>query len=134
MKPWLQYLIAFIVFCHGFVYVRVGGTLPAPIPAWKGSSWLLGDVVTGGRLTALVIALHVIAGVAIIASSAAIVFGAWIPGWWRPLAIGGAAVGLAAFAVFWDGQTQQLFEEGAIGAGVSAALLLGATLFPRAFA
>lgn len=134
MKLWMQYLIAFIVFCHGFVYVRIGAALPAPIPAWKGSSWLLGDVVTVGRLTALVIALHVIAGVAIIASSAAIVFSAWIPGWWRSLTIGGAALGLAAFAVFWDGQTQQLFEEGAIGALVSAALLFGATLFPRAFA
>ena len=83
-------------------------------------------------LHALVIALHVLAGVGIIASSAAIVFGAWIPGWWRPFAIGGAALGIVAFAVFWDGQRQQLLEEGAIGALVSAALLLAAMLCPRA--
>ncbi len=104
MKLSLQYVIAFILFCHGFVYVWIGAALPAPIPAWKGASWLLGDLVTGTPLHALVIALHVFAGVGIIASSAAIVFGAWIPGWWRPLAIGGATFRIVAFAVFWDGQ------------------------------
>ena len=133
MRLSLQYVIAFIVFCHGFIYVWIGSALPAPIPAWKGASWLLGDLVTGSQLNALVIALHVIAGAVIVASSTAIVFGAWIPGWWRPFAISGAAVGIMAFAVFWDGQRQQLFEEGAIGALVSAALLIGAMLSPRAF-
>ena len=133
MKLPLQYVTAFIVFCHGFVYVWIGSALPAPIPAWKGVSWLLDDLVTGSPLNALVIALHVIAGASIIAASAAIVFGAWIPGWWRPFAIGGAAVGIVAFAAFWDGQRQQLFQEGAIGALVSAALLIGAMLCPRAF-
>ena len=83
-------------------------------------------------LHALVIVLHVFAGVGIIASSAAIVFGAWIPGWWRPLAIGGATFRIVAFAVFWDGQLRQLIEEGAIGALVSTALLLGAMLCPWA--
>ena len=46
-----------------------------------------------------------------------------VPGWWRPLAVVGAGIGIAAFAVFWDGQTRLLFEEGAIGVVVSAILL-----------
>jgi hypothetical protein len=31
-----QYAIAFLIFCHGFVYVRIGSMLPAPIKGWKG--------------------------------------------------------------------------------------------------
>ena len=28
MAPWVRYLIAFVVFAHGFVYVRIGSVLP----------------------------------------------------------------------------------------------------------
>jgi hypothetical protein len=42
-------------------------------------------------------------------------------------------VGLAAFAVFWDGQRQLLFEEGAVGAVVSLILLVSTVVFPGAF-
>jgi hypothetical protein len=41
-------------------------------------------------------------------------------------------VGIAAFAVFWDGQTKYLFREGAVGAVISLILLVSAMLFPRA--
>jgi hypothetical protein len=123
MTPWLRYLIAFVVFCHGFIYVRIGSTLPGPIREWKGISWLLGSAVTDERLRALVVGLHAVAGIAILASALAIGFAPSIPGWWRPLAIAGGAVGLVAFAVFWDGQTRLLFQEGAIGAIVSLIML-----------
>ena len=43
MKPWAQYVIAFMIFCRGFVYVRIGSMLPAPVKGWKGSSLLFGD-------------------------------------------------------------------------------------------
>ncbi len=130
MNPWLRYFIAVIVFCHGFIYVRIGAVLPGPIKEWKGTSWLLGNAVTGDRLIALVRGLHVIAGIAILACAVAIAFA---PTWWRPLAIIGASVGLVAFAVFYDGQTQLLFQEGVVGAGVSVVLLGVALVFPRAF-
>ena len=42
MKPWAQYVIAFTIFCHGFVFVFVfvliGSMLPAPVKGPKGSS------------------------------------------------------------------------------------------------
>jgi uncharacterized YccA/Bax inhibitor family protein len=63
MDPWLRYLIAFVVFCHGFIYVRIGSVLPA---------------------------------------------------------------------VFWDGQTRLLFEEGVVGVIVSVMLLGFAMAFPLA--
>jgi hypothetical protein len=129
MKPWIHY-VAFVVFCHGLIYVGIGSVLPGPIPAWKGTSWLLGGALTGEPLRLLVVALHVTAGVAIVAASVAMAFDAWVPGWWRSFAIGGALLGVAAFAVFWDGQTTLLIEEGAIGALVSLALVAVAVIFP----
>ena len=91
------------------------------------------SVATGGRLTTLVIGLHVIAGIAAIGCALAIGFAPSVPGWWRPLAIASAALGAAAFAVFWDGQSRLLFEEGGIGAVVSVILFTTAILFPAAF-
>lgn len=126
MAPWLRYVIAFVVFAHGFVYVRIGSVLPGPIKAWRGRSWLLSDTVTGDQLRRVVVSLHVAAGIALLACAVAIALAPSLPGWWRPLAITGAAIGLVAFSVFWDGQTRLLFEEGVIGAAVSLALLIGA--------
>lgn len=48
-------------------------------------------------------------------------------------AIVGAALGLAGFAVFWDGQARLVVEEGAIGAAMSLVLLVSAIEFPGAF-
>ena len=130
MNPVFRYLIAVIVFCHGFIYVRIGAVLPGPIKEWTGTSWLLGNAAAGDRLILLVRGLHVVAGIAILACAVAI---AVIPLWWRPFAIAGAAVGLVAFAVFYDGQTRFLFQEGVAGAAVSLILLIVALMFPRAF-
>ena len=72
MAPWLRYLMAFVVFAHGFVYVRIGWVLPGPITAWRGRSWLLSDTVTGDQLRRVVISLHVAAGIALLACAVAI--------------------------------------------------------------
>jgi hypothetical protein len=133
MKPWLQYLIAFLVFCHGFVYVRIGAVLPDPIAQWRGRSWLLHRSLATGQLAALSVALHVAAGLAILACSVAIAFSPAYPSLWRLLAIGGGTVGLAAFAIFWDGQARLLVQEGAIGAVISAVLLIAAIAVPDLF-
>ena len=133
MKPWAQYVIAFLIFCHGFVYVRIGSMLPTPVKGWKGSSWLLGDGISNPQLTTLVVVLHVIAGIATLACAVAIGLPSLLPGWWRPLAITGAVLGIVAFAVFWDGQTGLLFDEGALGALISLIILVAAITFPAAF-
>jgi hypothetical protein len=134
MRPWMQYLIAFLVFGHGFIYVRIGPTATRTVKGWGGRSWLLGDAITGAHLASLVAALHVLAGVLILACAATIAVGPSLAAWWPPLAISGAVVGMAAFAVFWDGQAHLLFEEGAAGALISLLLLASAIAFPRAFA
>lgn len=133
MSPWLRYLIAFIVFCHGFIYLRIGPTIADTLKEWKGSSWLLGSTVTNGSLKTLIVTLNILAGIVTVVCAAAIAVAPSLPGWWRPLAFGSALVGVIAFAVFWDGQTHLLFEEGAIGAVVSLSLFVVAMAFPQAF-
>ena len=133
MSALLRYVIAFVVGCHAFIYLRLGPSLPAVVTQWHGPSLLLRQSVTGHQFKVLVAALHVTAGILILASAVAIGFGPSLPGWWRPLAIGGAAFGLAAFASFWDGQSKYVFHEGAIGALISLILLASAVMFPRAF-
>lgn len=125
MTPWLRYLVAFVVFCHAFIYVRIGAVLPGPIESWNGRSRLLGSMVTRGSVIGLSRATHVVAGLLIFACAVALALQANA---WRPLAIAGAAMGLVAFAIFWDGQTRFFAEEGGIGAGLSLALLAAALL------
>ncbi len=131
MHRWLRYLIALVVGSHGFIYLRLGLLGPSQPKGWHGSM-LLGDAVTGDGLKTLLAVLYVSAGVVILACALAIAGARRVPGWWRPLAIGGALVGLAAFAVFLDGQARLAFEEGGIGAAVNLVLLAGAIAFGRA--
>ena len=62
MTPWLQYLIAFVVGCHGLTYIPFGLCVPDNLTEWRRSSWLLGSSITGDRLKALVLTVHVMAG------------------------------------------------------------------------
>lgn len=134
MKPWLRYLIATVIAAHGFIYLRFGlGGLPDALKDWRATSWLLGRSITGDRLKVLAFGLSLAAGLATLACGAAIAFPGPFHGLWRPLAIVGAVLGIVFFAVFWDGQTERLVNQGAIGVAVSALLLALAILFPRAF-
>jgi len=133
MTAWLRYLIAFVVGCHGFTHVPFGLLVPARLIEWQGRSRLLGGAVSGDRLNTLVRALHLVAGAAILSCAAAIAVAPSAPGWWRPLAIVGAAIGLGAFVVFYDGQARLLVVEGAIGAVASLILLVTAIAIPEAF-
>jgi hypothetical protein len=133
MSTWMRLALAFVIFCHAFIYIRVGATLPGAVKEWQGRSWLLGSRVSGASLATLVLVMHVMAGVLIMACALAMGLAPSAPGWWPALAVAGGALGIAAFAVFWDGQPRRLFEEGGIGAAVSAVLLATALLFPAAF-
>jgi hypothetical protein len=90
---------------------------------------LLGNAITGDRLKALAFGLSLIAGIATLACGVAVAGS--FHGLWRPLAMIGAAFGIVFFAVFGDGQTERLVNQGVIGVAVSALLALSAILFPR---
>jgi hypothetical protein len=123
MPGWLRFVIAFVVFCHGIAYVPYGFFPDQVVKQWKGSSQLLGSVLTPDRVHAAVPVLFVTAGAAMIAVAAAIALAPVIPGWWRPLAFVGSVAGLAGFAAYWDGRSKLLVQEGEIGVALSLILL-----------
>jgi hypothetical protein len=133
MAPWLRFLIAFVVGCHGFIYIPFGILMPDTLKEWSSRSRLFGSGLTGNRLKSLVRAIHVIAGITILACAVAIAFVPSAPGLWRLLAVAGAGLGMAAFALFWDGQAHLLAQEGLIGGVLSLILLVIGIAFPRLF-
>jgi hypothetical protein len=134
MRPWMRLALAAIVFGHAFIYIRIGAMLPGAVGGWRGRSWLLGGAVTGPPLAMLVMAMHVVAGALLLLSALAIGAAPSVPGgWWPALPAAGAALGIAAFAVFWDGRSGAFVEEGGIGAVVSGLLLLATLSFSTLF-
>jgi hypothetical protein len=133
MVIWLRLIIAFVIACHGLVYIIYGYMIPGKIKEWNGTSWILGSSVKGDRLKKLMLILHVAAGIGTIACAVAIAIAPLISGLWPPLAIIGASIGIIGFIMFWDGQVRFLVQEGLIGAAISLAILLTAVLFPTAF-
>ena len=137
-STWLRYPVALVVVCHGLTYVLFPFFAPGVIAQRYGraGSPVLRRVLTDRWLERVVLVLHVAAGAALLVGGGAIALAGWpslewVP--WRPAAVAGSAVGLAAFAVFWDGRGRRLVEEGGIGAAISAVLLVGAAAFPVAF-
>lgn len=84
MSSWLRYLIAALVAAHGFVYLNAArGVLPV-FEEWKGSSWLLGNAVTGDALRKLCLALWAVAGSGIIAVVAKSEAESWLAQFGKP--------------------------------------------------
>jgi hypothetical protein len=136
---WLQYMVAFFVGSHGLVYLIFGALsisgpgFPQVFRTWRGSSAMLGGAVGSASLRTLAEYLWIIAGIGIIAAAIAIGLASLFPGFWQPIAIVGSVVGIASFAVFWDGQTAQFANQGGIGMIISLGIISGAVLFPAAF-
>jgi hypothetical protein len=133
MPPWLRYLIAFVVACHGFTYIPFGILMPDTLEEWRGRSRIVGSALSGKRPKALLRVLHGVVGIAIFACAVAVPLVPSVPGLWRPFAVTGATLGIAAFALFWDGQARLLAQEGLIGAVLSLILLVIGIAFPGVF-
>ena len=135
MEAWLQYLVALFIAVHGLVYLVAPFSPMAPSisKGWKGSSAALGTAFSRDGLASATIVLWILAGIGLLAAAVTIVFASFAPGLWRPLAIGAPLLGVASFAVFYDGQAQLFVNQGGIGLIISLAIAAGASAFPQAF-
>ena len=50
------------------------GGLPDALKGWRGTSWLLGDAITGDKLKALAFGLSLVAGIATLGCGVAVAF------------------------------------------------------------
>jgi hypothetical protein len=133
MNEWLRYLIAFVVACYGITYFMFGFLGPRQMKEWKGTSRILGPVLSADRLHAVIPVVHVVAGAGVLATGIAIALAPLVLGVWPPLAILGGIASIAAFAAFWDGRPKHIVQEGGIGLGISLIRLMGALTLPGAF-
>jgi len=133
MRAVLRYLIAFVVSLHGLIYLvtPVSSLSSAVFAGWKGTSVLLGSLITGDALKWLTTGLWLIGGAGIVCACVAFVLMSRFPNLWRPMAIGATLVGMLSFIIFWDGQAAEFVNQGGIGMVLSAMILVGALTFPR---
>lgn len=135
MNSRLGYLVGLFVGAHGLVYLATPLTSLSQtvFQGWGGSSAVLGAALGSDALKAVTTWLWILAGLGLVAAACAIAFASFIPGVWRPLAIGGALAGIMSFVVFWDGRAGQFVSQGGIGLGISVVVAAVVLAFPRAF-
>jgi hypothetical protein len=109
-----QFLAAGFVVAHGLITTMIGfGGVTRPdapamtMPAWFGGwpgpfgrSWLIDAMHLGSGASVVGNGLWLVAGLAILAAGLGWIGAPALSGAWQPLAIGGAAVGLVALALF----------------------------------
>jgi len=132
MKAWTRYLLALAISVHGMIYVvtPLSSLSSTVFAGWKGSSALLGGLITGDELKSITTGLWLIAGAGLVCACVAFVLMPRFPHLWRPIAIGATLVGMMSFIFFWDGQAVEFVDQGGIGLVLSAAIFFGALGFP----
>lgn len=134
METRVRYLAGAFVALHGLVYLAtpLTGLSERVFQGWTGTSILLGSALGSDVLRSLSAWFWILAGVGLMAAGGAIVFTSFVPGVWRPLAIGAAVVGVASFLIFWDGQIALFVNQGGIGLVISVVIAAAAFSFPKA--
>jgi hypothetical protein len=134
-----QVLIAGLVVAHGLITTMIGfGGITRPeapamaVPAWIGwwpgpfgRSWLIDALQLGPGASMIGSALWLAAGLALLAAGLGLLGVPGLSGVWQPLALGGAAVGLIALALFFHP-----FYLVAILVNVAIVVLLSGALAP----
>ena len=109
-----QVLVAGFVVAHGLITTMIGiGGVTKPdapamaMPAWLGwwpgpfgRSWLMDALHLGSGASIIGSGLWLVAGLALVAAGLGWLGVPALSGVWQPLALGGAAVGLVALALF----------------------------------
>jgi hypothetical protein len=109
-----QVLVAGFVVAHGLITTMIGfGGVTKPeapamtLPAWFGwwpgpfgRSWLIDALQLGSGASMVGSALWLVAGLALLGAGLGWLGVPALSGVWQPLALGGAAVGLVALALF----------------------------------
>ena len=118
---------------HGFVHLLYAGQswrlfqLESSL-LWPDGSWafarLLGDGATRGLASAACVVCALgfgAAGLGMLLAQA----------WWRPTVAGAAALSIVVFALFWDGELQNLDGKGGIAILIDAVILAALLLSLR---
>jgi hypothetical protein len=88
---------------------------------WTGESWLLSNLLGDAVTRSLASVLYAMATVGFVAGGIGMLMR---QEWWRPVAVGSAAVSAAIVILFWDGGLDLIVQKGLIGLLIDAAILI----------
>ena len=122
----MMFIFGICIALHGLVHLLYAGQSARrfelkPGMVWPDGSWafsrLLGDEATRNLagISLILAAIGFVAGgIGILASQA----------WWRPVVVGAAAFSSMVYLLLWNGGTQNLDGQGAVGLLIDIALLV----------
>lgn len=127
----LRFVVGVFFVLHGLVHLLYFGQSRRLFELQSGMTWpdgswafskLLGDDTT--RLLAGI--LLIVAAVGFVGAGVGVLAG---QGWWRPLAIGSAALSAVLYLLFWNGRLQGLDNQGGVGLLIDLAVLVLVLIF-----
>jgi hypothetical protein len=123
--PLIRLMIGLFVLLHGLVhvlYVAHSRRLIElrPEMSWPDGSWAFSKLVEDPLARQIASVLYALAAVGFVASGAGLLLR---QSWWRPVAVGAAALSSAIIILFWDGRLRRLSDQGVLALLINAAIL-----------
>ena len=127
----LRFAVGVFIVLHGLVHLLYSGQSRRVFElqrgmVWPDGSWAFSKILGDERTRLLATISLVLAAIGFVASGAGIFVRR---AWWRPAAVGAAALSSAIFVLFWDGGFQNLPDKGAIGVVINIAIVTAVLVF-----
>ena len=128
----LTFIVGALVVLHGLVHLLYSGQSwrlfeLQPGMVWPENAWTLSRLLGNQALRALATFACALAAMGFVAGAAGLFLG---QDWWRAVVVGSAAFSTALFALFWDGRTDHLAQQGAVGVVIDMAILIAVARVP----
>jgi hypothetical protein len=95
---------------------------------WPDGSWAFAGLLGEGATRGLASVACALCALGFVAAGVGVLLG---QAWWRPTVAGAAALSIVVFALFWDGDLQNLDGKGGIAILIDAAILVALVLSVR---
>jgi hypothetical protein len=124
-RPLLTLIIGTLVVLHGLVHLLYSGQSCRlfelqPGMVWPQNAWTISRLLGNRALRSLATVACALAAIGFVAGATGLFSG---HDWWRPMVVGSAAFSTVLFALFWDGRTEHLSENGAVGVLIDLVLI-----------
>lgn len=122
----LKLIVGVFIVLHGLVHLLYFGHARRlfqlePDMVWPDGSWAFSRLLSVEATRWIASIACVLAAIGFVAAGAAIFLG---QAWWRPVVVASASFSAVIFALFWDGTTQRLANQGSIAILINLAILV----------